>query len=202
VPAQANSDADNFVLVILGCFALSAGLGSAGWLWSQGTNWLVAHQVLVAAKQHAICAALRRRRRIGHPACSDRLGGRAGRRGSAGQRRSPRLAAPSAAGGRSMSDRSREVLACDAAARLRAASCRGQRDLWNTHERAYLEAERGDAAAEAAEGALLLCDQCPVLDRCAAWAAVDRYTGLAGGAGWINGRRRDVPRPAQIALAS
>lgn len=46
--APVNSDADNFVLVILGCFALSAGLGSAGWLWSQGTSWLVAHQILVA----------------------------------------------------------------------------------------------------------------------------------------------------------
>lgn len=104
--------------------------------------------------------------------------------------------------GRSMSGRSREVLARDAAARLRAASCRGQQDLWNSHERAYLEAESRDAAAEAAEGALLLCDECAVLDRCAAWAEIDRYTGLAGGAGWTNGRRRDVPRPAQIPLAS
>jgi len=54
VPAPVNSDADNFVLVILGCFALSAGLGSAGWLWSQGTNWLVTHQVLVGAAQHPL----------------------------------------------------------------------------------------------------------------------------------------------------
>ena len=54
MPAPVNSDTDNFVLVILGCFALSAGLGSAGWLWSQGTSWLVAHQILVAAKQHPL----------------------------------------------------------------------------------------------------------------------------------------------------
>jgi len=101
-----------------------------------------------------------------------------------------------------MSDRSREVLARDAAARLRAASCRGQRDLWNTHERAYLEAESRDAAAEAAEGALLLCDECAVLDRCAAWAAVDKYTGLASGAAWVNGRRHTVSRPSQVPLAS
>lgn len=55
MPASSStSDADNFVLVILGCLALSAGIGSAGWLWIQGTRWLVAHQVLVAAENHPL----------------------------------------------------------------------------------------------------------------------------------------------------
>lgn len=101
-----------------------------------------------------------------------------------------------------MSDRSREVLARDAAARLGSASCRGKRDLWNNHERAYLEAASRCAAADAAEAALLLCDECPVADLCSAWAAVDKYTGLAGGAAWVNGRRHVVPRTSQVRLAS
>lgn len=101
-----------------------------------------------------------------------------------------------------MSGRDREVLARDAAARLGPAICRGQRDLWNACERAYLEAENPAAAGQVADGALLLCDECPVLDWCAAWAAVDRYTGLAAGAAWTNGRRRRVPRPVDVPLAS
>lgn len=95
----------------------------------------------------------------------------------------------------------RDVLARDAAARLRQASCREHRELWDRQEQMWDVSDTDDEAAAAAEPALALCDECPVLAHCAAWAEVDLYTGLAAGAGWRNGRRsRRRWRPQSLAI--
>jgi hypothetical protein len=97
---------------------------------------------------------------------------------------------------------SREVLARNLAAQLGAATCRGRRDFWNEHERAWsMQLKRRDAE-EAAAPALALCDDCPVLEVCAAWAATDRYTGLAAGLMWRCGRPRSIRRQVELPAAS
>lgn len=96
---------------------------------------------------------------------------------------------------------SREVLARDLAAQLRPARCHGRRDFWTEREQAWLAASKRREAEQAAAPALALCAECPVLEICEAWAAVDLYTGLAAGKMWRRGRSRALPR-ADLPLAS
>lgn len=97
---------------------------------------------------------------------------------------------------------SREVLARNLAAELGAARCRGRRDFWNEHEQAWAMVLKRRDAEEAAAPALALCEDCPVLELCAAWAAVDRYTGLAAGLMWRAGRPRSIRHHVELAAAS
>lgn len=97
---------------------------------------------------------------------------------------------------------SRQILARDAAAQLKQAACRGSAALWTRHERAHEQAQTRDEADQVALGALVLCDACPVVSLCQEWASIEAYTGLAAGAAWLNGRRREIPRPSEVQLAS
>lgn len=72
---------------------------------------------------------------------------------------------------------------------------------WTAAEKQHTEAPNNAAAAAAADKVLSLCIDCPVLNECARWATVDRYTGLAAGSSWIRGKEYDPhttinnPRP-------
>ena len=47
------------------------------------------------------------------------------------------------------------------------------------------------AEARAAAAPLLaICGTCPVLEACRDWASIDQYTGIAGGAAWVEGREK------------
>lgn len=88
------------------------------------------------------------------------------------------------------SRRDREVLAQQVAATLREASCRDQADTWNQGETAWAGATGPRAAHEAAEPLLKVCGGCTIVAECAAWAAIDEYTGIAAASAWSNGLRR------------
>lgn len=51
-----SSPVEEFMLLIVGCVAAAALLGSAGLFWANGVAWLVEHQVLVAAANHPLVA--------------------------------------------------------------------------------------------------------------------------------------------------
>jgi hypothetical protein len=97
------------------------------------------------------------------------------------------------------------VLARAAAARLREAACKNQSAFWNAQEAVHGAAETQAAARVAAWPLVEVCHGCPVVQLCAEWASVDRYTGIAAGAAWVNGRQRPlhwVRRQAPRRLAS
>lgn len=97
---------------------------------------------------------------------------------------------------------SRTVLARDLAAQLHyAAQCAGRKEFWTEHEQAWFAAPTRREAEQAAEPALAICAGCPVIDLCEAWAATDKYTGLAAGKMWRNGASRS-PAPKEFPLAS
>lgn len=53
-PPVRSSDDDTFLLFIIGAVALSVAVGSIGVLWLKGVNWMLQHQLLVAASQHPV----------------------------------------------------------------------------------------------------------------------------------------------------
>lgn len=91
-----------------------------------------------------------------------------------------------------MSGRDRDVLARAALAHVRAPACDGAGALWNACEAAHFRAASRQAAQNAAAPLVELCDGCPALAACRAWAATEAYTGIAGAAAWVDGRERPV----------
>lgn len=70
--------------------------------------------------------------------------------------------------------------------------CRFDARLWLAGEQAHANAPSPAAARDAAAPLVALCAQCPVCRMCGQWAIVDRYTGIAAGWAWKNGRPRSV----------
>lgn len=85
---------------------------------------------------------------------------------------------------------SRAHLARQLAAAITGAACKGQGVLWGQWEAAHAAAATSAAAETAAVPAMVLCAGCPETLRCASRAEVDRYTGLAAGAAYLNGARK------------
>lgn len=86
---------------------------------------------------------------------------------------------------------SRRVLAEDLLDRMDGAQvCKGQSVLWSDCETKHLQAATKVQAAAAAEPAMEMCRECPVVGLCRQWAEVDRYTGLAAGQAWTAGKPR------------
>lgn len=86
---------------------------------------------------------------------------------------------------------SRRVLADDLLERMGGqGACKGQSALWADSETRHLAATTKLAATDAAAPALDLCQDCPVVALCNQWATVDRYTGLAAGLAWTDGKSR------------
>lgn len=55
-PTARSSDDDEFLLFIIGAVALSVAVGSIGVLWFKGVDWMVQHQLLIAASRHPVLA--------------------------------------------------------------------------------------------------------------------------------------------------
>jgi len=103
---------------------------------------------------------------------------------------------------------SRAVLARQIAAAITDPACDGQWKWWSEQEAMHARATTSAEAAAAAGPAMMLCSICPEQQRCARRAELDRYTGLAAGAAYCNGKRKSthpVPRhpepPAIVAKA-
>lgn len=82
------------------------------------------------------------------------------------------------------------VLAQAASAGLIAAACDGMGVQWNSQEQRHTAARTREEARAAAEPLLAVCVDCPITRDCAAWAALDQYTGIAAGTAWVNGLQR------------
>lgn len=94
------------------------------------------------------------------------------------------------------------VLARNAAAGLRRAACKDQGSLWNEVEADVEGASTRAAEHRAAEPAFRVCDDCPMIAACERWAGMDRYTGVAAGQVWRNGKARVLHPRLEAQLAS
>ena len=96
--------------------------------------------------------------------------------------------------GKKLQGKNRVVLARAAAAVLvEEAACRPDRQLWDRQEKLHAAARTCEAARAAAEPLVEICATCPhQAGRCAEWAEVDQYTGIAAGRAWVNGKERPV----------
>jgi len=66
-------------------------------------------------------------------------------------------------------------------------ACQSSLREWSAAEQRAAE-RHGPGDRQVAE-ALLLCAGCPVQDLCAEWARLDKYSGLAAGQLWDDGKR-------------
>jgi hypothetical protein len=89
----------------------------------------------------------------------------------------------------------RVPLARIASAEVEPAQCKGRGKWWTRKEAEHAAAVDSESAAKAAKPALRLCGRCPAYELCKYWAELDKYTGLAAGAAYLNGRRKD---PAKV----
>lgn len=85
---------------------------------------------------------------------------------------------------------SRAFLARQITGSILNAACKGRGAWWSEQEAAHAAAGIRVRAAAAAADALAVCAGCPEIPLCAQRAAVDRYTGLAAGAVYVNGVRK------------
>lgn len=85
------------------------------------------------------------------------------------------------------------------------ARCAEAEREWSVAEDQYRSATGGAKAQAAAASVLWMCDGCPVLDACRRWAIADRYSGLAAGAIFNDGREvvlnagRQIMRRREVA---
>lgn len=84
--------------------------------------------------------------------------------------------------------RSTVLLARAAARELRAAECKDEGELWTKQEAKHAAARTQTAALRAAKPLLKFCSECPVVQACETWARLDRYTGIAAGQAWEDGK--------------
>jgi hypothetical protein len=93
---------------------------------------------------------------------------------------------------------SRETLARDAALRLAVSdipigACAGQGRTWSSLEHEHRQARTESATRALIEGVRRdFCDTCPALLACGQWAQVQAYTGLAAGAAYEKGKRKEA----------
>lgn len=88
------------------------------------------------------------------------------------------------------------ALAQHLAWKLQGARCRDDTTTWAHHEAGYAAATTPTEADAHLIAAQQICSQCPVTEECAQRAHLDRYTGLAAGLAFLNGRpvpHRETP---------
>ena len=83
---------------------------------------------------------------------------------------------------------SREVLARNAVWTLADGACKDMTIRWSTWEDGYLRADALPDRAVAVVDAAAVCAGCSIVAECADLAALSRYTGIAAGRGYRNGR--------------
>lgn len=97
---------------------------------------------------------------------------------------------------------SKAHLARQLTAAIREAACEGMSRAWTDWELAHAAATDSKAAERAARPAMRVCRGCPELVRCTERAELDRYSGLAAGAAWLNGVRNAtsvvVPKGSEL----
>ncbi len=79
------------------------------------------------------------------------------------------------------------------------AACKAMSAWWVSCEIEHAAARSVVEARAAAMQVVELCGECPVRDLCETWAFTEKYSGLAAGHAWVNGRKRNpmVPVTAQ-----
>lgn len=87
--------------------------------------------------------------------------------------------------------RTRRTIARRLANSLPTAACHGRAQWWAMKEAEYAAARTARERSYVARPVFTLCAGCPVLLQCAEWAEVYRYTGLAAGAAYRDGRKED-----------
>lgn len=70
---------------------------------------------------------------------------------------------------------------------------------WSQAEVAYRKAETVEEQHAAAAAVIWRCHECPVLDLCEEWAKADRYSGLAAGTAFSDGKEIGTLRPRRAA---
>jgi len=96
-----------------------------------------------------------------------------------------------------MTARSNAQLARQLTAQITNGNCKYLGTWWSEQEAAHAQTTTPGDARNATEPALALCEGCPAHELCRQRAELDRYTGLAAGAVYINGHRKPpttVPR--------
>lgn len=87
-----------------------------------------------------------------------------------------------------MKSTSRALLAQQASAEIEGGNCKGMGTYWAHQEAQWMNAKTKADAQRACQELLSVCDGCPVRSLCARWAQIERFTGVAGGLIWQNGR--------------
>lgn len=74
------------------------------------------------------------------------------------------------------------------------AACKDRGSWWSQQESAHLRAPDAAAAGRLGRRIQQICGTCPLATRqlCAELAVVDRYSGFAAGATYVNGQRYDA----------
>jgi hypothetical protein len=95
--------------------------------------------------------------------------------------------------------RSQTHLARHVTALITGAACKGRGLWWSQQEATHAQATTGADAAAATTDAFAVCGGCTQVDLCRQRAELDRYTGLAAGGVFLNGRVQDpttvMPHP-------
>lgn len=71
------------------------------------------------------------------------------------------------------------------------AACKGESAWWTSCENDFETAQTVAVARAASAGAVEMCSRCPVVDLCELWAFSGKYSGLAAGHAWVDGRKRN-----------
>ncbi len=97
---------------------------------------------------------------------------------------------------------SKVFLARLATAAITKAACKGHGRRWTDWECAHAAAGDSGQAELAAAPAMVMCAGCPETVRCAERAELDRYSGRAAGAAYLNGDRRQTAAVVRKPLPS
>lgn len=84
--------------------------------------------------------------------------------------------------------RSDTHLARQVTALIKNAACKDRGRWWSQQEATHAAADNSDTAAAATADAFAVCARCTQVDLCRQRAELDRYTGLAAGTVFLNGR--------------
>lgn len=83
------------------------------------------------------------------------------------------------------------------------AACAGSSKEWTEGEAAWARSRSSASARLALKPLYAMCANCPVRLACEEWARADKYSGVAAGMLWVNGRpSAGVRVPRRLSKAS
>lgn len=95
----------------------------------------------------------------------------------------------------------REVLARDATWTLDDGACKELTTTWSQWEKSYSGAGNAAGRAVVLREANAICGVCPITTECADLAQLIRYTGIAAGRAYVNGRPDTRPTAEDVRSA-